>query len=72
MTAPCSCFETTLRVLEHRFHLREFDARKPLQELLDSGADFNIFEQRLYRYAGTLEKPGATDLSRYLFHGRAL
>jgi hypothetical protein len=57
-------FETTLGVIENGIDLVPGDSRKPFQEFLNCRAALDILEQRLYRDARVLEKPGAADLSR--------
>ena len=40
--------------------LRQADARKPFNELVDGCAVFQILEERCHRHTRTPKKPGAT------------
>jgi hypothetical protein len=61
-----------LRVPEHELHLFARQAGKPLQEVIDSRAVFEILEQCPDRYARVFEQPFATDFSPHAFNGRTL
>jgi hypothetical protein len=42
-----------LRTFEHCFNLVTFHARKPLEEVLDAGSSFKVFEERSDRHRTT-------------------
>ena len=65
-------FKAALRVLDHGVDLLARDARKPLEEVLNGGTALDVLEERLHRYTGTLEKPGAADFPGDTFNRWAL
>jgi hypothetical protein len=64
--------QTSLRVPQHELHLFARHARKPLQEVIDSRAVFEVLEQCPDRYTRVFEQPFATDFSPHAFNGRTL
>ena len=50
-------------MLEYRIDLRARNARKPLEEIHDRGAAFEVLEEGADGNAGAAEQPFATDLS---------
>ena len=58
-------------MLKHRTRLRETDARKPLDELIDRRAIFEVLEQRRDWHARAAEHPGATEAFRIVLDGFA-
>jgi len=64
--------QTSLRVPQHKLHLFSRHAGKPLQEVIDSRAVFEVLEQRPDWYASGFEHPFATDFSGYAFNSRTL
>ena len=69
---PLCSFEAALRVVENSVYLRALDSREPVQKLVDSGATFDVFEERFHRDASVLEKPSTADFSGDPFNRRAL
>ena len=57
---------------EDRDNVFACDARKPLQEIVDAGALFQILEQRTDWNAGAFEHPRTANLLWGAFDGRAI
>ena len=67
-----SSFEAALGVFENVDDLRARDAWKPLEKFLDSSTALEVFEERLDRHAGALEKPGTADFPGDPLYGGTL
>src|SRR3989338_4256380 len=64
--------QTSFRVPQHKLHLSARHAGKPLQEIIDSRAVFEVLEQCPDRHARAFEQPFATEFSCHAFNGRTL
>ena len=72
MAGICSDFDqTALRALEHCLDLFTSDTGKPFQKIINGRAVLEVFEERPYRHARALKRPGTAEFSRLSFDGPA-
>ena len=64
--------QATLGVLQHGLYLLARHTRKPLEEVIDARAVFEVLEEGLHRYARTSEEPFSADLAGQALHHRAV
>src|SRR6266404_2308031 len=64
--------EALLGVLKNGDDLLWSYARKPLQELIDGGTRFQVFEKRSHGYAGSAKNPGPADSVFRTLHFRTI
>jgi hypothetical protein len=60
--------ETSFGVFQDGFDLFPSDTGEPFEKFIHSSTSFEVLEERLHRYAGSLKNPGAAHFTRHLLY----